>query len=72
MREMLEQLKKRPTFEEQWPDECAEGIQQGKARVLQLESIRTAPTDMASILAQRPDVKQWWDQIAAPRHYETD
>jgi aryl carrier-like protein len=72
MREMLEQLKKRPTFEEQWPDEYAEGIRQGKARVLQLESIRTAPTDMASILAQRPEIKQWWDQIAAVRRYETD
>ena len=72
MREMLGQLKKRPTFEEQWPDEYAEGIRQGKARVLQLESIRTASTDMATILAQRPEIKQWWDQIAAVRRYETD
>jgi hypothetical protein len=48
----------------------AEGIRQGKARVLQLESIRTAPTDMATILAQRPEIKQWWDQIAAVRRYE--
>ena len=63
LREMLAQLKTRPTFEEQWPDAYAEGIRQGKTRVLRLESIRTAPTDMATILSQRPEIKQWWDQI---------
>jgi hypothetical protein len=36
-----------------------------KTRVLRLESMRTAPTDMATILAQRPEIKQWWDQIVA-------
>jgi hypothetical protein len=63
MRDMLAQLKTRPTFEEQWPDTYADGIRQGKTRVLRLESIRTAPTDMATILSQRPEIKQWWDQI---------
>lgn len=65
VRDMMEQLKKRPTFDEQFSDTYAEGICQGKARVLQLERIRTAPTNMAEILSQRPDVKQWWDQIEA-------
>ena len=60
---MLIQLKTRPTFEEQWPDEYQDGLAKGKARVLKLESIRTAPTDMAAILSERPDVKQWWDQV---------
>ncbi len=63
LREMLAQLKTRPTFAEQWPDTYADGIRRGKARVLRLESIRTAPTDMATILNQRPEIKQWWDQI---------
>ena len=63
MRDMLTQLRSRPTFEEQWPDEYQAGLAKGKARVLKLESIRTAPTDMATILSARPDVKQWWDQI---------
>ena len=63
LREMLAQLKTRPTFAEQWPDTYAEGIRQGKTRVLRLESIRTAPTDMSTILNQRPEIKQWWDQI---------
>ena len=63
MQDMLTQLKNRPTFEEQWPDEYQSGLAKGKTRVLQLENIRTAATDMATILSARPDVKQWWDQI---------
>jgi hypothetical protein len=64
MREVLTQLKTRPTFEEQWPDTYRAELARGKARVLKLESIRTAPTDMANILSARPDVLEWWNQIA--------
>lgn len=63
MRSVLTQLKTRPTFEEQWPDTYRAELARGKARVLQLESIRTAPTDMRTILSQRPAVLEWWDQI---------
>jgi hypothetical protein len=63
MRDMLTQLRSRPTFEEQWPDEYQAGLAKGKTRVLKLENIRTATTDMATILSTRPDVKQWWNQI---------
>jgi len=64
MRDVLTQLKSRPTFDEQWSDIYQESIAKGKQRVLKLESIRTAPTDMGTILSARPDVKKWWDQIA--------
>ena len=64
MRDVLLQLKNRPTFEEQWPDTYRAGLVKGKARVLQLESIRTQSITMAEILAQRPAVLEWWDQIA--------
>ena len=63
LRDVLSQLKNRPTFEEQWPDQYRTAIAKGKARVLQLESIRTAKTNMAEILSARPAVKEWWDQI---------
>lgn len=63
MREMLTQLKTRPTFAEQWPEEYQAGLAKGKTRVLRLESIRTASTTMADILSTRPAIKQWWDQI---------
>jgi hypothetical protein len=64
MRDVLTQLKSRPTFDEQWPDTYQASIAKGKQRVLKLESIRTAPTDMGTILSARPDIKKWWDQIA--------
>jgi hypothetical protein len=64
MRDVLTQLKSRPTFEQQWPDTYQQALARGKARVLKLESIRTAATDMASILSARPEIKKWWDQIA--------
>ena len=64
MRDVLLQLKNRPTFEEQWPDTYRAGLAKGKARVLKLESIRTQPITMAEILSARPEIKEWWDQIA--------
>ena len=64
LRDVLLQLKQRPTFAEQWPEEYAKGIAKGKARVLQLESIRTQPITMEQILADRPAVLEWWNNIA--------
>ena len=64
MQDMLIQLKQRPTFEEQWPGEYTEAIARGKRRVLQLETIRKAPTNMDRILMDRPAVWRWWDDIA--------
>jgi hypothetical protein len=64
MRDVLLQLKNRPTFEEQWPNEYQAGLAKGKARVLQLESIRRSSTTMADILAGRAEIRKWWDDIA--------
>jgi hypothetical protein len=64
LRDILVQLKTRPTFEEQWPDEYEKGLARGKARVLQLESIRTQSITMSEILADRPAVLEWWNNIA--------
>jgi hypothetical protein len=64
MRDVLLQLKSRPTFEEQWPDRYQQGLRDGKARVLRLEQIRTQSVTMTDILAPRPDVLEWWMQIA--------
>jgi hypothetical protein len=63
MQDVLTQLKNRPTFEEQWPDQYLQGWRQGKERILRLESIRTNPTTMDEILSQRPDVHAWWKAI---------
>jgi len=63
VRDMLIQLKTRPTFEEQWPDQYRQGLAQGRRRVLKLENIRDADTDMATILSARPEILEWWNQI---------
>ena len=63
MRDVLLQLKQRPTFEEQWPDTYQAGLAKGKARVLRLEQIRTQTVTMTDILGSRPEVLEWWMNI---------
>ena len=64
MRDILVQLKTRPTFQEQYgQEEYSKGIAKGKARVLQLESIRSADTTMDEILSKRADVYEWWQSV---------
>jgi hypothetical protein len=63
MQSVLIQLKTRPTFEEQWPDTWQAGLANGKRRVLKLEQIREDKFTMADILAGRPEVLKWWNQI---------
>jgi hypothetical protein len=64
MRDMLTQLRTRPTFAEQWPDQYSAGLARGRDRVLKLESIRTQKVTMSDILAQRPEILEWWNKIA--------
>lgn len=63
LRDMLLQLKQRPTFAEQWPDQYHAGIAKGKARVLQLERIRGDKLTMADILKEDSDIYAWWQDI---------
>ena len=63
IKDILVQLKSRPTFAEQWPNEYKNGLVKGKERVLKLESIRTQPITMREILSERKDVLEWWDNI---------
>ena len=64
MKDLLQQLATRPTFEEQWPDQYQAAMAKGKARVLKLEQIRTQSVTMSDILGSRPEVLKWWMQIA--------
>jgi len=63
MRDILVQLKTRPTFAEQWPNEYQDGLKRGKARIEKLELIRKDTYTMRDILAGRPQVLEWWDSI---------
>jgi hypothetical protein len=63
LKDMLIQLKTRPTFAEQWPTEYQAALRRGKDRVLKLESIRDNPITMEQILHNRSDVLKWWNSI---------
>ena len=64
MADVLQQLKTRPTFDEQWPDQYRAALAKGRDRVLKLESIRKQKTTMTQILSARPAVLEWWNAIA--------
>ena len=63
MRDVLLQLIKRPTFEEQWPDQWQAGLARGKRRILRLEQIRGDTYTMAHILGQDQELYEWWQAI---------
>jgi hypothetical protein len=64
MRDLLIQLKTRPTFAEQWPDTYRQSLSQGKARVLRLEQVRRDTYTMGDILSQDKEMHDWWKSIA--------
>ena len=61
--DILVQLKTRPTFAEQWPNEYQNGLIKGKKRILELERIRKDVYTMNDILKERPAVYEWWNSI---------
>jgi len=63
LRDILVQLKTRPTFAEQWPDDYQNGLIKGKRRVLELEKIRKDVYTFRDIMSLRPDALKWWDSI---------
>lgn len=63
LKDILVQLKTRPTFAEQWPGEYKSGLIKGKKRILELERIRKDVYTMNDILANRPAVLEWWNEI---------
>ena len=63
MRDILIQLKTRPTFAEQWPNEYEAGLKKGKARILELEKIRKDVYTFRDIMSERPAALEWYDSI---------
>jgi hypothetical protein len=63
LKDVLLQLKTRPTFAEQWPDSWQAGLVKGKRRMLQLESIRGDSYTMADILQSNKDIYDWYQAI---------
>ena len=65
MRDVLVQLKNRPTFEEQWPDTYQQALAKGKRRVLQLEQIRQDTFTLDHILEADKQIHDWYQTITA-------
>jgi len=65
LRDVLLQLKNRPVFAEQWPDQYQAGLIRGKQRVLRLEQIRGDTLTLADILSSDNEILEWYDAIAA-------
>ncbi len=63
LRDILLQLKTRPTFAESWPDTYQAGLRRGKARILQLEQIRGDTYTFKDIMSLRPQALEWWNNI---------
>ena len=63
LRDILIQLKTRPTFQEQYPDSWKSSLAEGKRRMLQLENIRQDELTLADILSERKDAFEWYQSI---------
>jgi len=63
LRDVLLQLKNRPTFAEQWPDTYQAGLVNGKRRVLQLERIRNDSYTLKDILGEDKEIQEWYESI---------
>jgi len=63
LKDILLQLKNRPTFAEQWPDEYTAGLIKGKKRVLKIEQIRNDTYTLDNILEQDKEIYEWWKNI---------
>ena len=63
LKSVVQQLKHRPTFEEQWPGEAAAQISRGKQRILKLESIRNDTYTLADIVGEDTEIGAWYDAI---------
>jgi hypothetical protein len=64
LKDVLLQLKQRPTFEQQWPDTWKQSLAQGKRRMLKLEQIRGDNFTLDDILQGNRDIYDWYQEIA--------
>ena len=63
LKDVLLNLKNRPTFEEQWPESWQSGLIKGKKRILKLEDIRRDDYTLGDILRTDKEIYEWWENI---------
>jgi hypothetical protein len=67
LRDVLEQLKNRPTIQEQWPDEYESAMVKGKTRVLEIENVRRDSYTLDHILQKDREIYDWWNSIRSDK-----
>jgi hypothetical protein len=60
--DVLTNMKQRPTFSEQWPNEWQTGASKGRQWLSKLDKIRHGPS-MEYILAGDKRLQEWWNSI---------
>jgi hypothetical protein len=65
LKDILLQLKNRPVFAEQWPDEYRAGLVKGKERILRLEQVRGDTYTLQDILGADNEILEWYESIVA-------
>jgi len=63
LKDILLQLKNRPTFAEQWPEGYQAGLVKGKERVLRLEQVRGDTYTLRDILSADNEILEWYESI---------
>jgi hypothetical protein len=63
LRDILVNLKNRPTFQEQWPDSWQAELIKGKRRILKLEQIRKDCYTLSNILEKDTEMHAWWNNV---------
>jgi len=63
LRDILVQLKTRPTYQEQYGDDYIKHLIPGKEQILKIESRRKANTCLEEILSKRKEVNDWYKSI---------
>jgi hypothetical protein len=63
LKDVLLQLKNRPTFAEQWPDTYQAGLVKGKERILRLEQIRGDRYTLRDIVSADNEILEWYESI---------
>jgi hypothetical protein len=62
--DVLENLLTRNTLQDEYSEEeYTAGMQRGKQRIIDLESIRTQTVTMDQILQRDPEIYEWWNNI---------
>jgi hypothetical protein len=63
LQDVVLQLKQRPVFAQQWPDQYQQALIKGKARLARIDAIR-GRAGLSEILQQDKNLYDWYQQIA--------